>query len=85
MLAQFPLLIVPVTSDWNDDDATFAQLAQRKLTWGQAVMELRTNRARMLHAVAEGVMQEAKQISAESQAESFRRIAPFDALTNLSP
>jgi len=85
VLAEFPLLIVPLTTNWNSDDATFVQLARRKVAWGQAVMELRTHRAQMLHDVADGVLQESKQISTEKQAESSRRIALFDALTNLFP
>ena len=85
VLADFPLLIVPLTTGWNNDDATFVQLAHRKPAWGQAVMELRTHRAEMLHGMADEVLQESKQISVEKQAETSRRIALFNALTNLVP
>ena len=48
-----PLYVPIVLIGWNNDDEVLVLLAQRKLTWGDAVMRLRVNRAETLTKVAD--------------------------------
>ena len=60
-------------------------LATRKLAWGNLVQKLRTNHAEMLDALTHQITQLSQQLGTEKQAELSRRVAFFDALTNLAP
>lgn len=85
LLDVMPTALPVLAANWNKDDKTFVQLAMRKLTWGQAVIKIRENRAEMLDAISHQILQLAQQLNAERQAELSRRVAIFNALTNLSP
>lgn len=45
--ATFPSFGPAVEAAQDNDDAVFVKLAERKLTWGQALMQLKVNRTRL--------------------------------------
>jgi hypothetical protein len=81
----FPTSLPVLVTNWNKDDEAFVLLATRKQPWGKTVMRLRTNHAEMLEAMAHQTEQLSQQLSSEKQAELSRRIALFNAVTNLAP
>jgi hypothetical protein len=81
----FPTSLAVIVDRWNKDDEAFVLLATRKLPWGKMVLKLRTNHAEMLDAIARQELQLSQQLSSERQAELSRRVALFNALTNLVP
>ena len=74
-----------LVTNWNKDDEAFVLLAAHKAAWGETIMKLRTNRADMLKGESREIVQQAQRASAEEQAELTRRVAIFNALTNLAP
>lgn len=74
-----------LVTNWNKDDEAFVLLAARKAAWGETIMKLRANRADMLNGASREIEQQAKLANAEEQAELTRRVAIFNALTNLAP
>jgi hypothetical protein len=80
-----PTSLGVLVTAWNKDDEAFVKLATRKAAWGETIMKLRTNRADMLKEESREIVQQAQRASAEEQAELTRRVAVFDALTNLAP
>jgi hypothetical protein len=81
----FPASLSVLLENWNRDDEAFVLLATRKIAWGKMVMTLRANQAKMLEAVTRQTLQQSQQLISEKQAELSRRIAFFNALTNLAP
>jgi hypothetical protein len=81
----FPTSLAVIVANWNKDDEAFVLLATRKLGWGKTVMKLRTNHAEMLDAMAHQLTQLSQRLSSEKQAELSRRVALFNAVTNLAP
>ncbi|MBN9510327.1 MAG: hypothetical protein J0I21_14580 [Alphaproteobacteria bacterium] len=68
-----------------ENDAILALLAERKLTWGAAVVRLRTNRARTLGKVADRATELVVQITRTKQAELARRTSTLNALIGTLP
>jgi hypothetical protein len=68
-----------------ENDAILALLAERKLTWGTAVVRLRTNRAHALGKVADRATDLIVQIARTEQAEEARRISVLNALIGTLP
>jgi hypothetical protein len=60
-----PLYVPIVLTGWNNDDEVLVLLAQRKLTWGDAVMRLRVNRAETLTKVADQLSRSMAQLNQE--------------------
>ena len=74
-----------VATNWNKDDVAFTLLATRKITWAKTIMILRANRAEMLAGASREIQQLVQQMDSQKQAELSRRVAFFNALTNLAP
>ncbi len=68
-----------------ENDAILALLAERKLTWGAAVVRLRTNRARALGKVADRATEMIVQLTRAEQAEEARRTSVVNALIGTLP
>jgi hypothetical protein len=81
----FPTSLAVLVENWNKDDEAFVLLATRKMAWGKTVMTLRANHAKMLETISRQTLQLAQQLNSEKQAELSRRIALFNAVTNLAP
>jgi hypothetical protein len=68
-----------------ENDAILALLAERKLTWGAAVVRLRTNRARALGKVADRATEMIVQSTRAEQTELARRTSVLNALIGTLP
>jgi hypothetical protein len=66
-------------------DEVFVGVIQRKLSWGAAATRLRAIQVRLLSNLTDRAIQVDAQLNSAKQAELARRVAVFDALTNLAP
>jgi hypothetical protein len=80
-----PLYIPIVLTGWNNDDEVLVLLAQRKLTWGGALMRLRANRAEMLAKAADQVSRSMAQLNQEKEAALSRRVSFINAVLRAIP
>jgi hypothetical protein len=80
-----PLYIPIVLTGWNNDDEVLVLLAQRKLTWGDAVMRLRVNRAETLTKVADQLSRSMAQLNQEREAALSRRVSFINAVLKAIP
>ena len=80
-----PIALASVLTAWNGEDEVFVLLSKRRLSWGDAVIRLRSNRADLLSKLTEQAFRESAQLSASKQAELSRRVSILNALTNLAP
>jgi len=80
-----PTSLAPVLSAWTDEDEVFVGVVQRKLSWGTAATRLRTIQISLLSKLTDRAIQLDAQFNSARQAELSRRVAVFDALTNLAP
>ena len=80
-----PLYVPIVLTGWNNDDQVLVLLAKRKLTWGEAVMRLRVNRAETLTKVADQLAGSMAQLNQERQAALSRRASFINALVKAIP
>jgi hypothetical protein len=80
-----PLYVPIVLTGWNNDDEVLVLLAQRKLTWGDAVMRLRVNRAETLTKVADQLSRSMAQLNQEREAALSRRVSFINALVKAIP
>ena len=80
-----PVFISLVLSAWAQEDEVFVGVIQRKLSWGTAAARLRATQIKLLSDVTDRAIQIDAQLSSTKQAELSRRVAVFDALTNLAP
>jgi hypothetical protein len=78
-----PLYVPIVLTGWNNDDVVL--LAQRKLTWSDAVMRLRANRAEMLAKVADQLSWSMAQLNQEREAALSRRVSFINAVLKAIP
>jgi hypothetical protein len=85
VLRASPASLGILVTNWNKDDEAFVLLATRKVAWGKTIMKLRANRAEMLDGASHEILQLVQQMDSEKQAELTRRVAIFNALTNLAP
>lgn len=72
-----------VEASRDDDDAIFVELAQRKLTWGRAVMRLKSTRTRLradLIARADQVLGEARKLE---QQQLNRRVTLLSTVVDI--
>jgi hypothetical protein len=74
-----------VLSAWTEEDEIFVRVIQRKLSWGVAATHLRAAQVKLLAALTDRSIQLDAQLNSATQAELSRRVAIFDALTNLVP
>jgi len=72
-------------SAWNKDDEVFAKLIEHRLSWGDALMRIRRNRAEALIALVNQSIEIAKQARQERDAATARRVQIFGALNSLVP
>jgi len=80
-----PLYVPIVLTGWNNDDQVLVLLAKRKLTWGEAVMRLRVNRAETLTKVADQLAGSMAQLNQERQAALSRRASFINAVVGAMP
>ena len=80
-----PLALALLLSAWADEDTVFVEVIQRKLSWGVAATRLRTVQVKLLSELTDRAIKIDAQLNSARQAELSRRIAIFDALTNLVP
>lgn len=80
-----PTSLALVLSAWADEDEVFVDVIQRKLSWGAAATRLRAIQIKLLSSLTDRAIQVDAQLSSAKQAELARRVAIFDALTNLAP
>lgn len=80
-----PLALALLLSAWVDEDAVFVEVIQRKLSWGVAATRLRAIQVKLLSQLTDRAIQIDAQLNSARQAELSRRVAIFDALTNLAP
>jgi hypothetical protein len=80
-----PASLALVLSAWTDEDAVFVDVIQRKLSWGAAATRLRAIQVKLLSELTDRAIQIDAQLSSAKQADLSRRVAIFDALTNLAP
>jgi hypothetical protein len=85
VLTQIPASLAVFVASWNRDDGIYVLLSERKLAWGPAVMRLRIIEAELLSNLTDLMFRITTRLSREEQAELSRRIAIFNALTNLAP
>lgn len=80
-----PVALALVLSAWADEDMVFVGVLHRKLSWGGAATRLRSIHVRLLSNITDRAIQIDAQISSARQAELSRRVAVFNAITNLAP
>jgi hypothetical protein len=80
-----PLSLALVLSAWADEDAVFVGVIQHKLSWGVAATRLRAIQVKLLSGLTDRAIEIDAQLNSAKQAELSRRVAFFDALTNLAP
>jgi hypothetical protein len=80
-----PISLALFLSAWADEDAVFVGVIQRKLSWGVAATRLRAIQVKLLSELTDQAIQVDAQLASAKQAELTRRVAIFDALTNLAP
>ena len=80
-----PLYVPIVLTGWSNDDEVLVLLAQRKLTWGDAVMRLRVNRAETLTKVADQLSRSMAQLNQEREAALSRRVSFINAVLKAIP
>ncbi len=80
-----PIALASVLTAWNGEDEVFVLLSKRRLSWGDAVIRLRSNRAELLAKLTDQAFRESAQLNASKQAELSRRVSILNALTNLAP
>jgi hypothetical protein len=79
------LSLALVLSAWAEEDEVFVGVIQRKLPWGVAATRLRAAQIKLLSDLTDRAIQIDAQVNNAKQAELSRRVAVFDALTNLAP
>jgi hypothetical protein len=79
------LSLALVLSAWAEEDEVFVGVIQRKLPWGVAAARLRSAQIKLLSDLTDRAIQIDAQVNSAKQAELSRRVAVFDALTNLAP
>ncbi|MBS0642034.1 MAG: hypothetical protein JSS43_19385 [Proteobacteria bacterium] len=80
-----PVFLALVLSAWTDEDGVLVKVIQRKLSWGDAATQLRTIQIKLLSSLTDRAIQVDAQLNSARQAELSRRVAIFDAITNLAP
>ncbi len=80
-----PIFLAPVFSAWAEEDEVLVSVIHRKISWGDAASRLRTIRVKLFSNLTDRAMQLDAQLNAARQAELSRRVALFDAITNLAP
>ncbi|HEX2940878.1 MAG TPA: hypothetical protein VHO91_07505, partial [Rhodopila sp.] len=83
--ATFPVCGPSIEAAQDNDDAVFVRLAERKLTWGQAVMQLKVNRTKLradLFARVDGFISERGKLQ---QAEWDRRTTILSSVIRILP
>jgi hypothetical protein len=80
-----PRYVPIVLAEWNEDDEVLVQLARRKLAWGDAVMRLRSNRAKMLTRVADQLSKTTREQNQNQEAALNRRASFVNALVGTIP
>jgi hypothetical protein len=80
-----PVSLSLILSAWAEEDAVFVSVIQRKLSWGAAATRLRAVQVKLLSELTDRSIQIDTQLNTAKQAALSRRVAIFDALTNLAP
>ena len=80
-----PISLALVLSAWADEDEVFVGVIQRKLSWGVAATRLRAIQIKLLSSLTDRAIQVDAQLNSAKQAELARRVAIFNAITNLAP
>jgi hypothetical protein len=80
-----PIFLALVLSAWADEDGVLVGVIERRVSWGDAATHLRTIQVRLLSSLTDRAIQVDAQLDRTRQAELSRRVAIFDAITNLAP
>jgi hypothetical protein len=80
-----PIFLAFILSAWVDEDEVLVGVIQRKVSWGDAAAHLRTIQIKLLSNLTDRAIQVDAQLNSARQAELSRRVAIFDAITNLAP
>ena len=80
-----PTFLSMLLSTWAKMDQVFVGVIQRRLSLGAAATRLRTIQIDLLSDVTNRTIQIDAQLNTARQTELTRRVAIFDALTNLAP
>lgn len=80
-----PVYLPIVLAAWNKDDEVFILLARRKVTWGDALMRLKANRAELLANLAGQMARTEAALNETKQATLDRRASALEALIGLVP
>jgi hypothetical protein len=80
-----PIFLALILSAWADEDGVLAGVIQRKVSWGNAATQLRIIQVKLLSSLTDRAIQLDAQLDSAKQAELARRVAIFDAITNLAP
>jgi hypothetical protein len=80
-----PISLALVLSAWADEDEVFVGVIRRRLAWGVAATRLRSIQVRLLSKLTDQAIEINAQLSQANEADLSRRVAVFDAITNLAP
>jgi hypothetical protein len=74
-----------IEASWDDDIAVFVKLAHRQMSWGEAVMRLKSNTTKLRAAVIARADQVSAEISKMEQAQFDRRTAIITSVIGILP
>jgi hypothetical protein len=74
-----------VEASWNDDTAVFVKLAHREMTWGEAVIRLKSNTTKMRADLIARADQVSAQISKVDQTEYNRSTSIITSIIGILP
>lgn len=83
--ATFPICGPAIEVARDNDDAVFVKLAERKLTWGQAVMQLKVNRTKLRADLFARADQFVSELGKLQQAEWNRRATILSSIIRILP
>jgi hypothetical protein len=74
-----------VRAEWDRQDRVVVQLIQRKIPWGEAVLQLRESRTALLTGINGESERRGAALTRSAEAERANRTALFNAFTRLMP
>jgi chorismate mutase len=80
-----PALGPSLMASWNDDIALFVKLVHRRMSWGEAVMRLKNNRAKLRADVIARADQVSAELSKMERAQYDRRTAIVTSVIGILP
>ncbi len=80
-----PIFLALILSAWADEDRVLVSVIRRKVSWGDAATHLRIIQVTLLSGLTDRAIQVDAQLNSATQAELSRRVAIFNAITNVVP